>query len=187
MDSDTTPNSLSMSYIKRILQSSCLASIKQYWWNLFINGLLASYVFPTGLRKVVLNICGCRIKGVIHGHCTMFTNRISIGIHSFVNRNCFIDNNAMVSIGNNCAVAYNVSLITTNHSIDYANKRGGAIDPLTIQIKDGCWIGANSLILPGTIIESGCVIAAGSVVRGVCKANCLYAGVPARIIRELDE
>ena len=47
-------------------------------------------------------------------------------------------------------------------------------------------IGANSTILPGSIIEKGCVIAAGSVVKGTCKTNRLYAGVPAKEIRQLD-
>lgn len=60
------------------------------------------------------------------------------------------------------------------------------IKPLPIEIKDGCWIGAGSIILPGTIVGSGCVIAAGSLVKGECKPNCLYAGIPAKIIRELD-
>ncbi len=83
------------------------------------------YIVPTSLRRRLLNILGTKIQGVVFGHCTMFTNKLSIGEHSFVNRNCFIDNNEMVSIGNNCAIAYNVSFITTNHSIGSSSRRGG--------------------------------------------------------------
>ena len=60
-----------------------------------------------------------------------------------------------------------------------------ALNGLPIDIQDGCWIGANSIILPGTIIKQGCVIAAGSVVKGECNANCLYAGIPAYKKKEL--
>lgn len=47
------------------------------------------------------------------------------------------------------------------------------------------WIGANCIILPGSIIRKGCVIAAGSVFRGETKVNCVYAGNPAKLIKEL--
>lgn len=67
-----------------------------------------------------------------------------------------------------------------------SNKRGGKKSSSPIEIKDGCWIGANSTILPGTVIEKGCVIAAGSVVKGRCRQDALYAGVPAKVIRELN-
>ena len=53
-------------------------------------------------------------------------------------------------------------------------------------VHDGCWIGANSTILPGTVIEKGCVIAAGSVVKGLLKSNRLYAGMPAKEIRQFE-
>lgn len=102
-----------------------MANIRQYWWNLFVNGMLSSYVISTGLRRIALNLLGTKIQGAMFGHCTMFSNKLSIGEHSFVNRNCFIDNNEMVTIGNNCAIAYNVSFITTNHSVGCADRRGG--------------------------------------------------------------
>ena len=38
-----------------------------------------------------------------------------------------IDNNADVSIGQNCAVGYNVVFITSNHSIRCNDRRGGII------------------------------------------------------------
>ena len=58
--------------------------------------------------------------------------------------------------------------------------------PIPIEVHDGCWTGANSTILPGSVIEKGCVIAAGSVVKGLLKPNRLYAGVPAKEIRQLE-
>lgn len=57
--------------------------------------------------------------------------------------------------------------------------------PQPITVGDGCWIGARAVILPGVTIGDGCVIAAGAVVSKDCAPNGMYAGVPARRIREL--
>lgn len=175
-----------MGYIKKVLYSSRIMGIRQYWWNLWVNGFLMSYMVPVGFRCFMLNCMGANIKGAVHGHCIILTSKLQLAESSFINRNCFIDNNAMITIGRNCSIGYNVTLVTANHSIGNSDKRGGVNNPLPIEIQDGCWIGANSTILPGAIIEKGCVIAAGSVVKGICKSNRLYVGVPAKEIRLLD-
>ncbi|MBR1536811.1 MAG: hypothetical protein IJ630_07725 [Treponema sp.] len=46
------------------------------------------------------------------------------------------------------------------------------------------WIGANVTILDGVTVASGCVLAAGSVVTKSTEPNGVYAGVPARRIKE---
>lgn len=94
--------------IERLLQSSKLSSVRQYMWNLWVNGFLMSYVVPIGIRRFCLNCMGANVKGSLHGHCTILTNKLKLAENSFINRNCFIDNNADVSIGQNCAVGYNV-------------------------------------------------------------------------------
>lgn len=171
---------------KSLIHTSYLQRLKQYWWNLFVNGFLMSYLFPVGFRRVIFNFMGAQIKGNIHGRCTILTNKLQLAEGSFINCNCFIDNNALIIIGRNCSIGYNVTLVTSSHSMGCSEKRGGVNFPSPIEIHDGCWIGANSTILPGTIIEKGCVIAAGSVVKGTCKTNRLYAGVPAKEIRQLN-
>lgn len=168
-----------------MFHSARVAGIRQYWWNFFVNGLLRSYLMPVGIRRFILNCMGAKVKGAVHGHCTILTNKLKLAENSFINRNCFIDNNADLNIGKNCAVGYNVVFITSNHTISCGERRGGKLSPIPIVVHDGCWIGANCTILPGSVIEKGCVIAAGSVVKGVLKSNRLYAGVPAKEIRQL--
>lgn len=50
-------------------------------------------------------------------------------------------------------------------------------------VGSNCWLGAKVTLLDGTTIGSGCVVAAGAVVKGVFPDDSIIAGVPARIIK----
>jgi len=54
-------------------------------------------------------------------------------------------------------------------------------------IKDNCWLGAGSTICPGVTIGENSVIGAGSVVIKDIPANCVAAGNPCKVIREINE
>lgn len=147
-----------------------------------------SFLMPPYLRKILLNIyTRGGVQGSIQAHCIILSPLFHIGKHSFVNRRCLIDNGqAMVTIGNNCAIACDVKFLTTNHDFSDTNRRAGKVYGKEIIIEDGCWIGAGATILPGTHIYQGVVIAAGSVVRGEIESNSIYAGIPAKKIKELN-
>lgn len=79
-----------------------------------------------------------------------------------------------------------VSLITHTHEIGDSHRRAS---PKTIyksiRIEEGCWLGANVIVLPGVTIGKGTIIAAGAVVIRDCEPNSLYAGVLAKLIKRL--
>lgn len=77
------------------------------------------------------------------------------------------------------------TLCCVGHEIGSQEKRAGAQKYEPIKIGDGCWIGANSTILGGVTIGAGSVVAAGAVVVRDIEENCVYAGVPARKVKEL--
>ena len=64
-------------------------------------------------------------------------------------------------------------------------KRGGMIFHL-IHIGKNVWLGANVTVLPGVTIGDGAIIAAGAVVTKDVPANMVAAGVPAKVIREVN-
>jgi acetyltransferase-like isoleucine patch superfamily enzyme len=57
----------------------------------------------------------------------------------------------------------------------------------SVVIEDDVWIGANSIILSGAKIGKGAIIGAGSVVTREIPANCIAAGIPARVIRMRED
>lgn len=154
--------------------------IRQYIFNLFINGFLMSYFVSPRLRKIILNLLKGNVKGVIHGHCTILTTKIYLGKNSYINRNCLLDNAAAkISIGENCAIACDVHLLTTTHDYSSRHRRAGKVAGKEIKISDGCWICSGVTVLPETTIGEGTIVAAGSVVTGNIDANSSYAGIPA--------
>lgn len=56
------------------------------------------------------------------------------------------------------------------------------VDPIVIH--DNVWIGRGCLIMPGTVIEEGVVVAANSVVKGHLEKDSIYGGCPARFIKK---
>ena len=53
-------------------------------------------------------------------------------------------------------------------------------------IGNDVWIGGNCTILPGVTIGNNVVVAAGAVVSHDVPDNCVVGGVPARIIKEIE-
>ena len=111
-----------------------------------------------------------------------------IGSDCAVNSGTVIYTGNGVKIGDGVAVAANCTFAPTNHAIadrdtpirlqGFQPSRGGIV------IEDDVWLGAGVVLLDGVTLRHGCVIAAGSVVRGEVEAYAIYAGAPARRIGE---
>lgn len=106
-------------------------------------------------------------------------------IHVFQTPGCYWQNHsARIILGKGCYVAPNVGIITTNHDLYDLNKH---VEGKEIVIGDYCWLGMNSVILPGVNLGSHTVVGAGSVVtRSFPEGYCVVGGNPARVIKKLD-
>lgn len=109
-----------------------------------------------------------------------------MGPGSFVNSHCRIYNKGGdVIIGSDVAIGFGTTIITITHDYGISNRRAGNLSAKDVRIGDGCWIGANVTICPGVSVGDGTVVAAGAVLVGNLEPNCLYGGVPAKIIKRL--
>lgn len=100
-----------------------------------------------------------------------------------INRNTVI--RGKVHIGSDCAIAPNCMIIGTNHrftDIDVNIKEQGNTTK-GVEIKSNVWIGANSVVLDGVTIGTGCVIGAGSVVTKDIPPYSIAVGNPCRVIK----
>ncbi|GAB3072997.1 hypothetical protein GCM10027053_42830 [Intrasporangium mesophilum] len=106
--------------------------------------------------------------------------------YCFLNREVFIEAEAPVRIGRNTLIGPRVTIITATHEIGGPDFRADRLTHLPVTIGDGCWIGAGATILAGVSVGEGCVVGAGAVVTRDADPHGLYAGVPARRVRDLD-
>ena len=118
--------------------------------------------------------------------------RIVIGERVFINKFCKFFSHTKpgsdIIIGDGVAIAMGVTLTTHTHQISSGKRRAERKTVFRpIVIGDGCWIGANVIILSGVTIGRGTVVGAGSgVVVKDLDANSVYVGNPARKIRQLE-
>lgn len=115
---------------------------------------------------------------------------IKIGQDAWVGLGCLFYSapDVVIEIGSYCDIAPGVRFVTGSHEIGSAARRAGPGFSRSIEIGDGTWIGAGSIILGGARIGSGCVVAAGAVVIAQeYPANHLIGGCPAKPIRRLDD
>ena len=110
---------------------------------------------------------------------------IHIGKNVFINAGCKFQDQGGIYIDDGALIGHNAVLATINHMEDPEHRGGMVFEP--IHIGKNVWLGANVTILPGVTIGDGAIVAAGSVVTKDVPANKIVAGVPAKIIREVEQ
>ncbi|MCI8547854.1 MAG: acyltransferase [Bacilli bacterium] len=107
-------------------------------------------------------------------------------LNNFQHFGCYYQNfNGKIKIGKGTYIAPNVGIITANHDLKDLSKHQEGRDVI---LGEKCWIGMNSMILPGVNLGDRTVVGAGSVVtKSFEDGNCVIAGNPARLLRKIEE
>ena len=118
------------------------------------------------------------------------------GKRVFINYNFTVQDDAPVTIGDDCNFGPNCTIVTPVHPMlpderfMMLNENGEERHMCyakPVVIGHDCWFGANVVVCPGVTIGDGCVIGAGSVVTRDIPSMSFAAGVPCRVIREITE
>ena len=158
-------------------------TVQALWFFLGAPVVRCSLMPSSALRAWLLRLFGARIgAGVVlkPGVRIKFPWRLSLGDHSWIGEDCWLDNLQQISIGSNVCVSQGAYLCTGNH--DWADGSFGLIvKPITLG--DGSWVGAKCVLGPGVELGQCAIAAAGSVVTKSIPEYEIHAGNPAGFVR----
>jgi acetyltransferase-like isoleucine patch superfamily enzyme len=110
---------------------------------------------------------------------------LHIGYNSFLGRDCFLDLMGEINIEDNVTIAMGVTIVT-HMDVGYSTVRQYFPNyAKAITIQPGAYIGARATIIAPVEIGSGALIGAGSLVIKNVPSKSVFAGVPAKKIRNL--
>lgn len=81
-------------------------------------------------------------------------------------------------------IGMNVTIATLNHGLPLETRN--TTYPSPVIIGENVWIGSNATILPGVTVGDNSVVAAGAVVTKDVPQNTVVAGVPAKVVKEIN-
>lgn len=148
---------------------------------------------PEILKELLGEWHSGNIQGPVFFH---YGTHTKIGKNFFANYQLTIQDDGLVTIGDDVMFGPHTVIVTPNHPLD-AQERSGLKDALNqrytpcfaspVVIGNRVWVGANVTICPGVTIGDNTVIGAGSVVTKDIEANVVAAGNPCRVIRSITE
>lgn len=111
--------------------------------------------------------------------------KIYVGINSKIGRpGAYIAGGGGVWIGDYVRFGPNVGILSSNHDLYERDKSVNK----PIKIGDYCWIGMNSLVMPGVELGPSTIVGGGSIVtKSFTDGFCVIAGNPAKVIKLLDK
>lgn len=161
---------------------------------------LEIFQFPllNTLRVLFYRLCYCIGKdSVIESH-VLFSRahhqttggELHIGRKAVIARDVQVDFTGSVILGDDVTLSSGTKIFSHSHPLKKKERLKNTEKEVVlhrVEIKDGSWIGANAIILPGVrSIGPNAVVGAGAVVTKDVPPNTVAAGNPARVIRTLD-
>lgn len=111
-------------------------------------------------------------------------NYVELGDRVFIGESCMFNCATRIFVGNDTKIAANTTIVDIGHGISShlpINQQPTFGQEITIG--DDVWIGTRVIILKGVTIGKGSVIGAGSLVNKSIPDYQIWAGIPARFIR----
>ncbi len=94
-----------------------------------------------------------------------------------------LENASLLTIGDGVVFAAFTKIILHDSSLNNVDHFGILYGKVIIG--NEVYIGADTIILPGTKIGDNTIVGAGSIVKGILKKNSVYAGRPAKYLESV--
>ena len=111
----------------------------------------------------------------------------ALGHAKRINIGAEIGAGTMIDMG---AILGGRAIVGENSHIGAGAVLAGVIEPASaepVRVGDNVLVGANAVVIEGVQVGNGSVVAAGAIVTQDVPENVVVAGVPARVIKEIDE
>lgn len=163
------------------------AKLKYLVWLLFSNVFfLTNIPYPNLVKVTILRIFGAKV-----GHHVVikpwvkikFPWKLEIGNYVWLGEEAWIDNLSEIKLGNHVCISQGALLITGNH-----NYKKASFDLFSkgIDIEDGAWVGAKSIVSGGVKLGSHSVLSVGSFTSKDLAAFTIYQGNPAQEVKHRE-
>jgi maltose O-acetyltransferase len=155
--------------------------------SVLFTSVLGAPLLPRAARRALLNAAGAQVESGPNAQFSLngSARNLRIGRGVYFNTRVDIEAIAPVTIGDHTAIGMQVLILTSHHAIGPDGSWSRTAEGRAVTIGERVWIGARATILPGARIDDDVVVAPGAVVTGHLQSHGVYAGVPARRIREL--
>lgn len=114
-----------------------------------------------------------------------YGSHIYIGEDFYANHHCLMLDAVDIRIGKRVKFGPGVHLYTTTHPLDAGARAAGMVLAAPITIGDDCWLGGQTIVMPGVSIGEKSVIGAGSIVTRSIPAGVVALGNPCRVVRDI--
>jgi acetyltransferase-like isoleucine patch superfamily enzyme len=166
----------------------------RYIVNFMALGLIALMPVPQA-RVWILRALGAKIgKNALISPCNFFDYWYAGFKHLDMGDNCHIASGALLDLREKLILEPHVTIAERVVILTHSNV-GDDNHPLKkhfpfvcgpVRIKEGSFIGAGSIVLPGVTVGPRSCVMAGSVVSRNVPPNTLMGGNPIRVLRKLD-
>lgn len=108
-----------------------------------------------------------------------------IGDNTTLGDECRIFCGGFIYIGKGCLISHNVFISDSEHIFDTPIvSKSGIKFKNSVVIEEGCFIGRNATILPGTFLGKGCRVGANAVVKGLFPSNSVIVNCLAKELKK---
>jgi acetyltransferase-like isoleucine patch superfamily enzyme len=167
---------------------SCLPSrLRLFLYSYFFNG---DWFLPAAIRylsfRTLCKSCGPVLK---IGASVKVKNWQGLSIGNCVNihEQCYIDALGGIAIGDNVSIAHSTSVLSFEHTWENLELpiKYNPLKKERVVIENDVWVGCGVRILAGVNIGDRTIIAAGAVLPRGKYLHAIYAGIPARNVKDI--